>query len=349
MLVSNVSKGRRHRMVALAGLVIALGLGARPAAAVDFYAGKTVNFISGSDASGGFSLYARLMTRHLGRFIPGNPTLVFKTMPGAGSSIAANYFYRIAPKDGTTIGLVQPNAILGTLFVEPNERPYDPAKFRYLAGAERGTRVCMTMRGSRIATYADALAQRAVIGATAAGGPSRDYAAWHKATGAKFEIVTGYKGPGELFLAMERGEIDGICGLDWSALKAAKGDWLRDGKLNLLVQDGIEPDPELARLGAPLPWGFIKDDIDRKAVELMVSFQQAFSKAYLAPPDVPDAQVKILRDAFALMLRDRIFLAEAERMAIEISPQSGEDIERVVESLSTAPQNVVARLKEMMQ
>src|SRR5436305_13703962 len=104
---------------------------------------------------------------------------------------------------------------------------------------------------------------------------------------AKFEIVSGYKGPSDLFIAMERGEIDGVCGLDWTALKAQQPDWLREKKLNLLIQDNIEPDPELAALGVPQPWKFIKNDIDRRAVELMVGFQQAFGKAYVTPPDVP--------------------------------------------------------------
>ena len=138
-------------------------------------------------------------------------------------------------------------------------------------------------------------------------------------TGAKFEIVSGYKGPPELFIAMERGEIDGVCGLDWSALKSQQPEWLRDKKLNLLVQASLEPEPELAALGVPTPWEYIKDDIDRQAVELMVGFQQAFGKAYLAPPGVPAEQVKTLRDAFATVLRDQEFLADAEKLRIEIA------------------------------
>jgi len=319
------------------------------AMAADFYAGKTINFIAGTDTGGGFSIYARLIAKHLGRFISGNPTIVVKNMPGAGGSTAATYLYRAAPKDGTTILSVSPNAILGKLLDETQSQ-YDPTRFLYLAGAERGTRLCMTFQHSKIRTYEDALAQKAIIGATSAGSPTREYAAWHKhATAAKFEIVSGYKGPPDLFIAMERGEIDGVCGLDWSALKSQQPEWLRQRKLNLLVQDSIESQPELAALGVPTPWRYIADDIDREAVALMVSFQQAFGKTYLAPPGVPAEQIKTLRNAFAGVLRDPELLADAEKLRIEIAAQSGEEIQRVVEAAYAAPRNVVERLKKIVE
>jgi tripartite-type tricarboxylate transporter receptor subunit TctC len=317
--------------------------------AADFYAGKTINFIVGTDTGGGFSIYARLIAKHLGRHIPGNPAIVVKNMPGAGGSTASAYLYRAAPKDGTAILSVSPNAILGKL-LDSTQTQYDPARFLYLAGAERGTRLCMSFQHSKIRSYDDALTHRAVIGATSAGSPTREYAAWHKhATGAKFEIVSGYKGPPDLFIAMERGEIDGVCGLDWSALKSQQPEWLRQKKLNLLVQDSIEPQPELAALGVPTPWKYIKDDIDRKAVALTVSFQQAFGKAYLAPPGVPAEQIKILRDAFTGVLHDSELLADAENLRMEVAAQSGEEIQRVVETVYGAPKDVVERLKKIVE
>ncbi len=207
----------------------------------------------------------------------------------------------------------------------------------------------MSFHTSKIKTMTDALAAKAIIGATTGGSPTTEYAAFHKnALGAKFDIVPGYRGPGDLFLAMERGEIDGVCGLDWTALKAQQPEWLRDRKLNLLVQDNITPDPELAALGVPQPWPFIKDDIDRRAVELMVSFEQAFGKAYVAPPDTPPEQLKILRDAFAAALRDKDLLADAEKLRIEITPQSGEDVERAVRDLYAAPKPVHVRLRQIV-
>jgi tripartite-type tricarboxylate transporter receptor subunit TctC len=327
----------------------ALVAGTERASAADFYAGKTVNFIVGTDVGGGFSIYGRVMTRHLGRFIPGRPALVMKNMPGAGGATASSYLFRIAPKDGTTIGAVSPNAILGRL-LDGNRSQYDPVKFRYLAGAERGTRLCMTYAHSKVRTIEDAIAQKAIIGATSAGSPTREYAAMFKhATGAKFEIVSGYKGPPALFVAMERGEIDGVCGLDWAALKSQQPQWLADKKLNILIQASIEPDPELARLGVPTPWKYIKQDTDRKAVEVMVAFQQAFGKSYMVPPGVPAERVKILRDAFAAALRDKDLLAEARKLRIEITPQTGEAVQKVVENAYSAPAAVIDRLRKIVE
>jgi tripartite-type tricarboxylate transporter receptor subunit TctC len=319
------------------------------ASASDFYAGKTVNFIVGTDVGGGFSIYGRVLSRHLGRFIPGAPTLVMKNMPGAGGATAATYLYRMAPKDGTVIGSVSPNAILGRL-LDGNVSQYDPTKFQYLAGAERGTRLCMTFAHSKTRTFEDALKQRTVIGATSAGSPTREYAAMIKhATGAQFEIVSGYKGPPDLFLAMSRGEIDGVCGLDWTALKSQQPDWLRDKKLNILVQASLEPHPELAKLGVPVPWPYIKNDIDRQAVEVLVGFEQAFGKSYLVPPQTPPERVAVLRKAFAEVLKDQELLAEAEKLRIEIVAQSGDEVERVVRNAYGAPPAVIERLRKIVE
>jgi tripartite-type tricarboxylate transporter receptor subunit TctC len=339
------------RASATAALLIAalLGVAASPAAADDFYAGKIVNFIVGTDVAGGFAIYARLIAKHLGSFIPGNPTMVVKTMPGAGGATAAAFLYRRAPADGLTIAALTPNAISGQVMEEGGQSQFDPTKFHYLAGAERGTRLCMTFHTSKIKTFDDALTKPAIIGATTGGSPATEYAAVHKhALGARFNIVSGYRDPGDIYLAMERGEIDGVCGLDWAATKAQRPDWLRDKKLNLLIQDNIEPDPELSALGVPQPWKYIKDEIDRRAVELMIGFQQAFGKAYVAPPDVPLDRIAILRDAFATALRDKELLADAEQQRIEITPQSGDAVERAVLDLYAAPKAVVARLKQIV-
>jgi tripartite-type tricarboxylate transporter receptor subunit TctC len=335
------------------GLAVVAGVtliaGADRAAASNFYAGKTVNFIVGTDVGGGFSIYGRVLSRHLGRYIPGNPTVVMKNMPGAGGATASTYLYRIAPKDGTVIGSVAPNAILGRL-LDGNVSQYDPTKFQYLAGAERGTRLCMTFAHSKTRTFDDALKQRTVIGATSAGSPTREYAAMIKhATGARFEIVSGYKGPPDLFLAMSRGEIDGVCGLDWTALKAQQPDWLRDKKLNLLIQASLEPHPELAKLGVPVPWPYIKNETDRQAVEVVVGFEQAFGKSYLVPPGTPAERVAILRAAFAAVLKDRELLAEADKIGIEITAQTGEAVQRVVENAYAAPVAVIERLRKIVE
>jgi len=320
---------------------------ASPVHAADYYAGKTITFIVGTDTGGGFSIYARAIAKHLPRYIPGNPMIVIRNMPGAGGAVASTWLYQNASRDGTVIGSVSPNAILAKLLGE-SRAGYEPEKFNYLVGAERSTRLCVTFHRSRVRTLKDALSHDSIIGATTVGSPTREYAAIMRRTlGARFEIVSGYKGPADLFVAMERGEIDGVCGIDWSALKAQQPDWLREGKLNLLVQGALTPHPEL--LGVPTPWAYIKDDTDRKAVELMVEFQQTFGRTYMAPPGVPAELVHILRAAFTAVLRDPDFLVEAGNLRIDVTPQAGEEIQRIVEALRAAPRQVVERLKQIVE
>jgi tripartite-type tricarboxylate transporter receptor subunit TctC len=340
---------RRGPIALAAFAALASPVHASPVQASDYYAGKTITFLVGTDTGGGFSLYARAIAKYLARHIPGNPMIVIRNMPGAGGAVASTWLYHIAPKDGTAIGSVAPNAILGRLLGE-GRGGYEPEKFNYLAGAERSTRVCVTFHHSQVRTLQDALSHSAIIGATSVGSPTREYASIIKrTTGARFEIVSGYKGPADLFVAMERGEIDGICGIDWSALKAQQPDWLREGKLNLLVQGALPPHPELASLGVPTPWAYIKDDIDRKAVELMVEFQQAFGRTYMAPPGVPAEALHVLRSAFMAVLRDPDFLVDAKNLRIDVTPQAGEHIQRIVEAVHAAPRQVVERLKQIVE
>jgi len=201
-----------------------------------------------------------------------------------------------------------------------------------------------------VKTLQQALTDKVIIGATQVGSPTSDYANLIKrTTGAKFDIVHGYSGTGALYLAMARGEVDGMCGFDWSALKAQQPEMLRDKKINILVQVNVRSEPELDAMGVPQPWNFIPDDVDRQAVKLMIDFQQLFGKAYVAPPHVPAERLKILRDAFADVLADKQFLADAEKARLDIEAVSGEDVAATVRNLYAAPPNVVDRLKKITE
>jgi tripartite-type tricarboxylate transporter receptor subunit TctC len=324
------------------------GLVATAAEAADFYAGKILNFVVGSDAAGGYDTYARVIARRLPDFIPGAPTIVVQNMPGAGSGKAAAFLYSLAPKDGTTIGALFPGVIIDPLLQQRAANQFDATKFTYLASADSDPRVCMTGPSSKIKSFDQALAEKTVIGASQSGGSTNDYAYMTKsAAGAKFDIVTGYKGTADILLAIERGEIEGICGLDWSSLKAARPQWLRDKTANLLVQAAAEPNAELAALNVPNIDSLVKDDLDRQAVALIVS-QQIFSRPYVAPPGVPAEQVKILRDAFAAVLHDAKFLAEAEAAHLSINPTSAETVQQAVVKLYGASGDVVARARQLI-
>src|ERR1700716_2855997 len=301
--------------------------------AADFYAGKTMDFIIGGDGGGGYDIYARVVARHLSRFVPGNPTIVPKNQPGAGSGRPASSLYSVAPKDGSVIGAVFPGAIMGPLLDDRAQPLYDPTRFAYLASADNAPRVCISHPHSKIKRYEDALRQKSIMGASAAGGSTRDYVNMlKKAAGAMFDLVAGYKGTADIFLAMERGEVDGMCGLDWASLKSQRPDWLRNKTANILAQINLEPEAELTALGVPQIWKFIKSEGDKKAVELIIS-QQVFGRPYLAPPGVAAEPIKILRDAFSATMQDKEFLADAERTRIDVEPSSGERVQRLAEQL----------------
>ena len=331
-------------MTAAAALVAAV-----PAPAADFYAGRTVDFLIGGEVGGGYDIYARAIARHLHRFIPGNPTIVPKNMQGAGSARAASYLYSVVAKDGSVIGAVFPGAVVGPLLDDRGPSLFDPTKFQYLGSADNATRVCITHGRSSIKSFEDALKQKTIMGATAARGSTRDYATMHKkSTGVLFEMVGGYKGTADIFLAMERGEVDGMCGLDWASLKSQRPDWVRDRTVHILTQANLEPDAELLRLGVPQIWKYIPGTDDRKAVELIVG-QQVFGRPYLAPPGVPAEAVSILRAAFAATMQDRDFLADAERTHIDVVPSTGERVQQLVEQLYATPKATVERAKDLLK
>jgi len=343
----SVSRSRRGTAW-LAGLVAA-GLSAAPAQAQEFYAGKTIDLIIGGDVGGGYDIYARTLARHLPRHIPGNPTIVPKNLPGAGSGRAAAQIASVAPKDGTVIGAIFPGVIVAPLLEARAQSLFDPTKLVYLASADSGTRICVTFHTSKIKTYEDALNNKTVLGASAAGGSTRDYAAFlKKLTGMKAEIVSGYKGTADLMLAMERGEVDGLCGLDWSSAKSQRPDWLRDNKLNILIQTGVEAEPELTKRGVPEVWKFVKDEETRQVIELIVS-QQIFGRPYIAPPGTAPEQVKTLRAAFMATMQDKQFLEEAEKARIDIAPSPGEKVQDIVQKLYDAPKHIVEKAKDAIQ
>jgi hypothetical protein len=262
---------------------------------------------------------------------------------------AAGFIYNIAPKDGTVIGAISPGAVVGPLLEGKADALYDPTKFNFLATANNSARVCATFGTSKTKTFADALKQETIIGSVAEGGSTRDYAYLHKNTSnAKFRIIAGYKGTPDVLLAMERGEVDGICGLDWSSLRAQKGDYIRDGKLNILVQTGLEPNEELTKMGVPQIWKFFDNEEDRAVAELVIA-QQLFGRPYIAPPGVPDAIVAILRAAFLAALNDPALIADAERSQIDLAPADGERVQEGVRKIYAAPANIVERARDAIR
>ena len=198
-------------------LVLAFVLAATGGAnATEPYAGKSIRFLVGVGAGGGFDIYTRAIARHLGRFIPGNPNIIVENMPGAGGGRAAMYVDSIAPKDGTVIAALMPGTIVNPLLIDGPPVPYDATKLVYLSSADSGTRMCVTTRGSGISTFEDMRSKETVVGALAAGSSTYDYAYLLKnIAGARFKVVSGYTATSEVTLAMDRGEVQALCGWDW--------------------------------------------------------------------------------------------------------------------------------------
>jgi tripartite-type tricarboxylate transporter receptor subunit TctC len=326
--------------------LIAFAATATPAAAGDYYAGKSIDLLIGAPPGGGYDIYARALARHYGRHIPGQPTIVAKNMPGAASARAAGFISTLAPKDGTAIAALMPGGVVGPLLDEKAETLFDPTKVLYLGTANNGTRICVSRKDSKIKTFDDALTQKASFGGVSTSDSTRGYGYMHKKTsGAQYDVVSGYSGTAEIALAMERGELDGVCGWDWASFKSQRPDWIRDNKANLLLQVGLEPNEELTRMGVPSVFKYITNEDDRKVVELIIS-QQVFQRSYIAPPGLPAELLDTLRSAFDATMRDKDFLHDAETIRIDISPLPGAKVQELVQKIYAAPKDIVARARQ---
>ena len=331
------------------GFIVAALLWTAPAAAADFYAGKTIDLVVSNAPGGGFDIYARTIARHMSRHIPGNPTIVVKNMPGAGGARAGYHVNTVATADGLTIGSIMPGTIMAPLLDDKPDTSFDPSKVLYLGTANSGTYVCVTLNHSKIKTFDEALSQRTVMGGVAAGNSINDIANLLKrTTGAQLNLISGYKGTLEVTLAIERRELDGTCGWNWSSAKSQKPDWVRDNKLNYLAQISLQPNPELTQLGAPEIWRYIKDADDRKVAELVVS-QQSFERPYFMAQGTPPELTEILRTAFDATMRDPQFVADAQKSGIDISPLPGAKVQALVQQLYATPKTIVERAKQAIR
>lgn len=330
----------------IAGLTLGLlaGLQATTTQAQDFYQGKRFNVIVGNTAGSGYDAYARLITRYMSKHLSGQPGQVFQYMPGAGSLRAAEFMYTLAPKDGTYIGLVIPGALVDPLFTESLRGRYDPTKFEYLGTADSGARLCFSLAGSRAKTMKDVQTNEFIVGATQPGAYARLLNSLAKT---KFKIVTGYPGPNEMFMALDRGESDVICGLDYSAVNTLRPDFITGGKGNVFVQIGLEPKPSLTALGVPPLWDFV-EPADKPLLELIVT-EQIFQRVFIVPPGSPPEAVKLLRAAFDKAVQDPELLDEAAKAHLEINPRDGEYVATHVNKLYAAPKEMVERMAKVIR
>jgi tripartite-type tricarboxylate transporter receptor subunit TctC len=333
-------------------LVIAAAcLAANAACAQDaveaFYRGKTVTITVGSAVGGGYDTYARLVGRHLGRHIPGNPTIVVQNIPGAGSNKAASFVALQAPKDGTAIGAIQSGAILQPL-ISDQPIPHDPSKFIMLGSANRSVYLCVVRADAPVKTFQEAFDKEVIIGTSGEGATLREMPIMLiNVLGVKLRIIGGYAGSREIIVAMERNEVQGMCGMDWSSLATQQRDWISSGLVRLLAQEDLQGHPEMNRMGVPLTISFAKTEEDRRVMEMIYS-QNLFGRPYLVPPGTPPDRVSALRKALAAMLQDPALLADAERSGLDIGPMGGEELQALVARLYALPSRIIERAKQSL-
>jgi tripartite-type tricarboxylate transporter receptor subunit TctC len=333
------------------GAVCAVAFAATPATAQDaaqFFAGKQIELVIGTTPGGGYDTYGRLVARHMGDYIPGKPTIIAKNMPGAGSNKATGYIYAVAPKDGTAIGAVFPGAIVEPLLGDKTKVQHDSTKLIYLGSANNEVFICIGRSDAPVQKFQDAFTKEMVLGASAAGGSTRDFPALlNNVLGTKFKVVSGYPGSKEIVLAVERGEVQGACGYGWSSLIAQNASLLESGKVRVLAQEALKSHPTLDKMGVPLTISFAKNDDQRQLMELVYG-QLVFGRPYVLPPGVPADRVTVLRRAFDKALKDPKLLEEAARSKLDVQPVTGEEVQSVVAKMFSAPPDVVARAKQAL-
>ncbi len=330
----------------LACATFALGSAAARAQSVaDFYRGKTINLIIGTSSGNDYDFRARLLARYMGKHIPGEPAIVARNMPGGGGVQAANWIAHLAPRDGTTLHMIMANMMASQAMGLPGIE-FDTRQFRWIGNTTSTPNVVNSWYTSPVKTFADVQSHELVVGAPMGTAGALYPALLNQLAGAKFRIVTGYPGGNEVSLAMERGEVDGRGSNSWAAWKSTKPEWVRDHKLNILVQIGLKRAPDLPDV--PLMMELASNEADRKLLAF-ISAETEVSRSLVAPPDVPADRVEALRRAFDDTMKDPELLAEAAKQNMDISPLSGQDSQKIADSVANTPSDIAARARAILE
>jgi tripartite-type tricarboxylate transporter receptor subunit TctC len=326
--------------------VLAIGLlaiGVPAQGADSYYAGKQVKLYVGSAPGGGYDILSRLVAAHIGRHLPGNPTVIVQNAPGAASRTVTTWIYTSAPKDGTAFASVF-SSIPTDQLLDPTAVKFDPRKFTWLGSASRDTAVGIVWHTASVQTLEELKTNPMIVGSS--GGITFDFpTVVREILGLKFNVIAGYKGTNEIGLAMERGEVDGNAGLIWASVKAQNQQWLREKKLRVFVQYGRERDSELPDV--PLLYDLVANPADRQAFDLVFA-RLDFSRPYIAPPDMPKERARMLRQAFEATIKDEAFIAEAGKRKMDISLVPGAEMEKIVAKLYDTPDQIVARVRGIL-
>ena len=340
---------------AIAGVASLAGAAATNALAqdsvADFFRGRQISIIVGSSAGGGYDTYTRMIARHMGRHVPGNPGFIVSNQPGAGGNVLANQLATIGPKDGTVIGAPQSGVILEPLLGSIPVK-HEPAKFHYLGSANNDVYICIARADAPATTFKDALDKELIMAASNASSTA-DYAQiLANVIGARYRIVMGYAGSREIALAIDKGEAQGACGLAWPSISVTQGDWFKEGpvksRMRVILQTHATGHPELNAAGVPLAISFARNDEQRAILNLFFS-QSQFGRPYILPSETPPERVAALRKAFAATMADAEFRAEAAKLRLDVDAVPGEVVQKVVSEIYAAPPELIAKTKQALQ
>jgi tripartite-type tricarboxylate transporter receptor subunit TctC len=332
--------------LAVALLLAASADASRADAISDFYKGKTIRLIISADAGGSYDSDARLVGRHIGRHIPGNPTVVPENMLGASGRTAATYMYNAASKDGSVIAVMQQSLPMGQALGEPGVN-YDAAKFNWIGSPVRPDETLVVWHTTGVKTIEDAKKKEVIIGATSPTGMNYVYPKLaNELLGTKFKIVPGYPGGTPIVLALERGEVEGRGSNPWSEWKATKPDWVRDKKIIPLMQMSLFKHPDLPDV--PLMVDLAPNDTARTVLEI-VTITGELGRPFMAPPGVPADRIAALRQAFDETMKDPEFLADAAKLHKEIHAIGWKEMENLVQRVLSAPKSATDLLKAALK
>jgi tripartite-type tricarboxylate transporter receptor subunit TctC len=332
--------------VPLGALTALAVLAAAPAVAqAPNLAGKNVTMLIGFGPGGGYDLWGRVVARHIGKHLPGNPTVVPQNMPGGGSFTAANNIYTIAPKDGTVLGIIARDAPLGPLTGAAGAR-FDPLKITWVGTPTTETNVCISTEKAKVKTFQDVTENELIIGNTGVGTGTYSYPkALNGLLGTKFKLISGFPSSSDVFLAMERGEVDGICeSLD--SVVGKRPDWISGKKVNVLFQGGVEANSELK--DAPFIVDLARTPEQKQSIEFLYA-GQGIGRPFVAPPDLPADRLKMLRDAFRDTMKDPDFIADVKKQKLDLEPEDGEHLEALIRKIYATPKPIVDKVGELIK
>jgi tripartite-type tricarboxylate transporter receptor subunit TctC len=307
---------------------------------------KSISLVVAGSAGSTYDLYGRTLARHIRPHLPGDPNIIVRNMHGAGGNIAAEFMYAQAPADGSMFFLLPSGSLIDPLF-SPSRFKYDPTKFEYVGTMNQDTRVCLTAGRSPVKTFADARTQPVILAGTQAGSTTVDYPNFLNAlAGTKFKLVQGYRGSGDVMLAIERGEADGMCTL-LSTVASLRPRWLGSREANVFVQIAINPHPSVVTYNIPSIFDFVDPDV--KPVIELIATQQVFGAAVVLPAGTPDAVLTMFRTAYMATMNDPDLIGDAAKVKLDINPLGGADVADMVQKMYSASPDLIERMAKALK